>query len=171
MSIQVVCPSCKAAFKASETAAGKQARCPKCSGVIEIPAAGAAAAADDEIVDAEEASSQSLGDDAADEAFAGLTDPTGRKPCPLCGEMIVSDAVKCRYCGEVLDKSMAGVLGEAFDPARPGVAERSRGIGYHLLQPDCHRHRRHLDGRRGNDHWLLCPAEMHTMLSVARIDW
>lgn len=118
MSIQVTCPSCKAAFKASETAAGKQARCPKCSGVIEIPAAGAAAAAD-EIVDAEEALSQSLSDDAADEASAGLTDPVGRKPCPMCGELIVSDAVKCRYCGEILDRSMAGVLGEAFDPRDP----------------------------------------------------
>lgn len=26
-----------------------------------------------------------------------------RRPCPACGEMILSSAVKCRFCGEVFD--------------------------------------------------------------------
>ncbi len=27
-----------------------------------------------------------------------------RRPCPACGEMILSSAVKCRFCGEVFDR-------------------------------------------------------------------
>lgn len=27
-----------------------------------------------------------------------------RKPCPMCGELIVATASKCRFCGEYLDR-------------------------------------------------------------------
>jgi hypothetical protein len=30
--------------------------------------------------------------------------PNGdRRPCPMCGEMIQKDAIKCRFCGEIFD--------------------------------------------------------------------
>jgi hypothetical protein len=29
-----------------------------------------------------------------------------RKPCPVCGEMILLNAAKCRHCGEVLNKKL-----------------------------------------------------------------
>ena len=29
-----------------------------------------------------------------------------RRPCPICGEMIVAKAAKCRFCGEIFDESM-----------------------------------------------------------------
>lgn len=38
MAILVVCPSCRARFQVSEKFAGKQGPCPKCKGVINIPA-------------------------------------------------------------------------------------------------------------------------------------
>jgi hypothetical protein len=40
-----------------------------------------------------------------DEGFAGPAEPD-RRPCPMCGEMIAAAAVKCRYCGEVLDETL-----------------------------------------------------------------
>ncbi len=38
MAIVVVCPSCHARFQVSEKFAGKQGPCPKCKGLINIPA-------------------------------------------------------------------------------------------------------------------------------------
>jgi predicted RNA-binding Zn-ribbon protein involved in translation (DUF1610 family) len=29
-----------------------------------------------------------------------------RRPCPMCGEMIVTTAAKCRFCGEVFDATL-----------------------------------------------------------------
>jgi hypothetical protein len=85
-------------FKAPDTAAGKKAKCPKCGGVIEIPAP----APQEEIFEAEEAPRP------FDDGFAVEPPPAqpaadDRKPCPMCGEMIQSAAVKCRYCGEIFD--------------------------------------------------------------------
>ena len=31
-----------------------------------------------------------------------------RVPCPYCGEPILADAVKCRFCGEWLDERALG---------------------------------------------------------------
>ncbi len=101
MPIQVTCPSCKAMFKASDSAAGKKAKCPKCGGAIEIPAAVPA----EEVFDAEPDTPRQFDeDDFAVEPPHALPAETGdRRPCPMCGEMIARDAVKCRYCGEVFD--------------------------------------------------------------------
>jgi predicted RNA-binding Zn-ribbon protein involved in translation (DUF1610 family) len=29
-----------------------------------------------------------------------------RRPCPMCGEMILTTAAKCRFCGEVFDSTL-----------------------------------------------------------------
>jgi hypothetical protein len=33
-------------------------------------------------------------------------DDKQRRPCPMCGEMIVASAVRCRYCGEVFEPAL-----------------------------------------------------------------
>lgn len=101
MSIFVTCPSCNGSFKAPDSAAGKKAKCPKCAGVIQLPAAAPA----EEIFDAEEGPARPFDDDEYEveppQALSTATED--RKPCPMCGEMIQRDAVKCRYCGEIFD--------------------------------------------------------------------
>ncbi len=34
---------------------------------------------------------------------AATSTPESNRPCPMCGEMILAEAVKCRFCGEILD--------------------------------------------------------------------
>lgn len=102
MPIQVTCSSCNSKFNAPDSAAGKRAKCPKCGGAIDIPEP-EIEPAEDEIFEAESIPSRPItDDDFAD--FPTPAPPAGdRKPCPMCGEMIQKDAVKCRYCGETFD--------------------------------------------------------------------
>jgi hypothetical protein len=87
-------------FNAPDTAAGKRAKCPKCGGAIEIPVP----AAEEEIIEAEaEPRSPFTDEDFEVEPPSSLPASDDRKPCPMCGEMIQKDAVKCRFCGEVFD--------------------------------------------------------------------
>ena len=93
MSIQVTCASCKSQFNAPDSGAGKQAKCPKCGGVISIPVPVPVAA--EEVFDAEEESpNQFANDDFRAESPAAVATPADRKPCPKCGEMIQQAAIK-----------------------------------------------------------------------------
>jgi predicted RNA-binding Zn-ribbon protein involved in translation (DUF1610 family) len=86
-------------FNAPDSGAGKRAKCPKCGGAIQIPAAPA-----EEILEAEpEIASPYADDDFAIEAPPALPEDSDRKPCPMCGEMIARSALKCRHCGEIFD--------------------------------------------------------------------
>lgn len=104
MSISVKCESCGKTLKAPDSAAGKKAKCPSCGEVVRIPKV-------EVIYDAEEVSDDEA---AEDDPFGGVDSYDSpalepgelRKPCPVCGEMIVSNAAKCRYCGEIFDPKL-----------------------------------------------------------------
>lgn len=107
MPIKVTCENCGVTLKTADSAAGKKAKCPKCQGPIVVPLL---AATSEPVLDAEPTPANDDWDDfdqeselAANKADAG----SDREPCPACGEMIVSGAAKCRFCGEYFDANLA----------------------------------------------------------------
>lgn len=100
MTIPVTCPSCGKVLEARESAAGQQAYCPGCGDVIQIPELPVVSPTT-ETVEAEVVDGESSALDLANEE-AKVPGTADRVPCPVCGEMIVKGAVKCRFCGELL---------------------------------------------------------------------
>ncbi|MGP0069885.1 MAG: hypothetical protein ACLQGP_40570 [Isosphaeraceae bacterium] len=110
MAISFSCMQCGKKLKAPDNAAGKSSKCPGCGGTVTCP---------EPIYDAELVASPGgldpygdLGEDkpyavagtASAEAAGSATED--RRPCPMCGEMIVATAAKCRFCGEVFDPTI-----------------------------------------------------------------
>lgn len=114
MPISVKCDECGKGLKAPDALAGKKAKCPQCGAVIPIPAA---------VSDAEEFDDGSEAETEASE--------DGRRACPMCGEMIVASAAKCRFCGEVLDPEMRKRGGPSSGRRGKGEAQDVRAIAKH----------------------------------------
>jgi predicted RNA-binding Zn-ribbon protein involved in translation (DUF1610 family) len=120
MPISFQCPQCGKKLKAPESAVGKSSACPGCGGTVTCPEP----IYDAEVVDMTlEQPGTSAGLDPHvnrdDDKPYGLVDqgPTApardnRRACPMCGEMIMAGAAKCRYCGEVFDPALKKVKGK-----------------------------------------------------------
>ncbi len=91
MPISITCQECGKGLRAPDGLAGKKAKCPQCGTVIPVPS---------DVVDAE------VMDLEPEQAVAPPSSDAKKKPCPMCGEMIQSSAVKCRFCGELLDDDL-----------------------------------------------------------------
>jgi predicted RNA-binding Zn-ribbon protein involved in translation (DUF1610 family) len=121
MPIPFSCIHCGKKLKAPDDAAGKKVRCPACLTVMAVPR---------QVYDAEEIDEPP--EVQAVYSFQEKTPPKtklpdeeeeekkpDRRPCPMCGEMILRQAVKCRYCGEVFDPKLRRLdrrRGGAYDP-------------------------------------------------------
>ncbi len=103
MAIKFSCPACGKQTQAPDEMAGKQARCPICKQVIDVPQP----AFDP---DATAAAYQPAA------AASAPAEDEGRMPCPMCGEMIVKDAAKCRYCGEIFDPELRKSQKKIYPP-------------------------------------------------------
>ena len=101
--ISVKCPHCGKRLKAPDSAAGKKAKCPGCGEAVQLPK--------EQVFEAEEVVEEGgddefgLGNLSESDAYGGPAEEA-RKPCPMCGEMIVASAAKCRYCGEIFDETL-----------------------------------------------------------------
>jgi predicted RNA-binding Zn-ribbon protein involved in translation (DUF1610 family) len=100
MSISFQCPQCGKKLKAPDDAAGKSSSCPGCGGKVTCPEP----VYDAEVVDMELTPDKPKGfdpfadlDDDKPYGVAGAppvaqTSDDSRRPCPMCGEMIVATA-------------------------------------------------------------------------------
>jgi predicted RNA-binding Zn-ribbon protein involved in translation (DUF1610 family) len=92
--IEIQCPSCGAKLQTPDDAVGSMVKCPQCATPITVA---------EPIYDAEampEAAPAPGGPAAA------AAEGEERRPCPMCGEMIIATAAKCRYCGEIFDPTL-----------------------------------------------------------------
>lgn len=137
MAIELTCNSCGKRLKTKDSAAGKNVKCPSCGAVNMVPDAPPPAAAPGGVFDAEESPFGDLGDlGGQGQPISNLPTSSGRKPCPMCGEMIQEGAAKCRFCGEIFDpalkKTAKASAGGADDDLSTGdwvVAILCSGIG------------------------------------------
>src|SRR5262249_10495128 len=110
-----------------DEAAGKKTKCPKCGATVTLPAAHG-----EPIYEAEplaDAGAPGGGVDpyAVENPYqapqpAGPGSDEQRRPCPVCGEMILANAAKCRFCGEVFDPAL-----KKAKKAKASDAEMSTG--------------------------------------------
>ena len=130
MPISFSCPSCGKKLKAPDDAVGKSSKCPQCglpvtcpepvydAELVETPAAMPGGV--DPYADLD--SDQPYG--MVGSAPAAATATELRRPCPVCGEMIIATAVKCRFCGKVFDATIKKLKKKA----KGGKASRLKSI-------------------------------------------
>jgi predicted RNA-binding Zn-ribbon protein involved in translation (DUF1610 family) len=112
MPISFSCPNCGKKLKAPESAAGKSSKCPQCGSPVTCPEP----VYDAELVETPAAMPGGVdpyADLDSDKPYgmvetvpAAATATEARRPCPMCGEMIIATAAKCRFCGEVFDDTI-----------------------------------------------------------------
>jgi predicted RNA-binding Zn-ribbon protein involved in translation (DUF1610 family) len=110
MAISFSCAQCGRNLKAPDSAAGRSSKCPGCGSTVTCPDA----VYDAELLEETPATAEAYGVLDADQPYAMTAEPVEaaapsgevRRACPVCGEMIVATAAKCRFCGEVFDDQL-----------------------------------------------------------------
>jgi hypothetical protein len=106
MPIEFICSTCGRKLRAPDKAAGRATKCPGCQAAIQVPEPVYEA---EEVPAAPAPAAEAQAEDAGPPVVEVDTDPVvadDRRPCPMCGEMIKANAVKCRFCGEIFDPTL-----------------------------------------------------------------
>ena len=98
MAVSFECPTCGKKLKAPESAIGKSLACPGCEAQVSCP---------EPIYEVEVVGTGDVNGSAADAHSGAPVVVNDRRPCPMCGEMILATAIKCRYCDEVFDQGLS----------------------------------------------------------------
>jgi uncharacterized RDD family membrane protein YckC/predicted RNA-binding Zn-ribbon protein involved in translation (DUF1610 family) len=112
MSIQFKCVGCDRTLRVPDNAAGLAVNCPECGASNRVPETHyqkgepAFLSPEERYRDEPAPSPRAGGRFHAPEFEARGFEEAGRRPCPMCGEMIIASALKCRYCGEVFDETL-----------------------------------------------------------------
>jgi DNA-directed RNA polymerase subunit RPC12/RpoP len=111
MPISFECHQCGKKLKAPDDAVGRASKCPACGARVICPGPVSDAEVANRSPVAAEVGSSSDADDGApylvvDSEPAAAPATEARRPYPMCGEMIVATAAKCRFCGEIFDPAL-----------------------------------------------------------------
>jgi phage FluMu protein Com len=99
MPIEFHCTNCQKLLRTQDGTAGKQAKCPTCGTILQIPSPA---------VGPPPFEAPAAGGPPSSSPFAGEA-PSGGSTirCPYCAEEINAAAVKCKHCGSFLQQSGA----------------------------------------------------------------
>ena len=118
MTLRFSCPNCSTALNAPPAAVGKQLPCPKCNETVVVPAQ--EPTVDLLSVEYALASADPLGavDPLMAEVVKNALVPSAAewKQCPYCLQQVPAAALKCKHCGEFVekpDKAVRGGVGAA----------------------------------------------------------